>query len=141
MGIIFVIFYNLILFSVILKGYDKVLDIANKGRSLFYGIIPPALSKYIEPYLKKAGIDPNNIQESIGKVTQSNNLLQNTFSKLEMPPALQQALPEQALPEQALQQALPEQALPQALPTTQALPTIQQAQPTTRKTLFNTKRK
>ena len=140
-GIIFIIFYNLILFSVILKGYGEVLDIANKGRSLFYGIIPPALSKYIEPYLKKAGIDPNNIQESIGKVTQTNNLLQNTFSKLEMPPALQQALPEQALPEQALQQALPEQALPQALPTTQALPTIQQAQPTTRKTLFNTKRK
>ena len=103
-GIIFIIFYNLILFSVILKGYGEVLNIANKGRSLFYGIIPPALSKYIEPYLKKAGIDPKNIQESIGKVTQADNLLPNAFSNVEMPPALQQA--EQALPLQQAQQAI-----------------------------------
>ena len=88
-GIIFVIFYNLILFSVILKGYDKVLDFANKGRSLFYGIVPHDIRNVVESYLNKAGFDPNKIQ--------TNNPLQNTFSNLEIPPALQQAKPKQAI--------------------------------------------
>lgn len=91
-GIIFIIFYNLILFSVILKGYDTILDTAYRGRSLFYGIVPHDIHNVVESYLKKAGFDPNKISE-------------------------------QAIPTiQALPQALPEQALP-----------------TNRKTLFNTK--
>ena len=86
-GIIFIIFYNLILFSVILKGYDTVLDTAYRGRSLFYGIVPHDIRNVVESYLKKAGFDPNKISEQ-------------AISAI---PAMQQAIP----PIAAMQQAIP----------------------------------
>lgn len=95
-GIIFVIFYNLILFSVILKGYGKVLYIANKGRSLFYGIVPQDIRDLVEPYLKNAGIDPNNIQRLLKQGITSGKVLNP-----ELPPALSVSpaiSPEQASP-------------------------------------------
>ena len=63
--------YNLSGFIAILRGAGEVITTANNIRPIFYGIIPKAISNYIEPFLKKVGIDPNNIPPSLEKVAQS----------------------------------------------------------------------
>ena len=69
--ILSLISYKLFGFIAILIGAGKVITTANTIRPIFYGIIPKAISNYIEPFLKKVGIDPDNIPPSLEKVAQS----------------------------------------------------------------------
>lgn len=91
--------YNLFGFIAILRGAGKVIDTANKIRPIFYGIIPPAISNYIEPFLKKAGIDPNNITQSLEKVTQSLGTTRNPIDlKSELSGQIDTLIPQTTIP-------------------------------------------
>ena len=61
MGLTSLLSYNFMGFFGILRGTNKVLSTANKIMPIFYGIIPPSLNNYIEPFIAKLGIDPNQL--------------------------------------------------------------------------------
>ena len=93
------IIYNLMLLGPILKGSGAVIEGANKTNSLFYGIVPQELPNVFEPYLKRAGIDPNKIQRWLEKgieygAVSSDELSKFKESTLKLPLASPELKPE-----------------------------------------------
>jgi hypothetical protein len=123
--------YNIYGFIQVLRSSNKVLSTANKITPIFYGVIPPSVNEYIEPLIKKLGIDPNKL-----------TILPREYVKLdglaETPPLEPQTLEPQTLSSETQQiasptlQTLPSETPQIASPTLQTLPseTPQIAPPT-----------